>query len=54
MQATMIAGSIRSRKPRALNRAGDHRRLRELSSQSVGVDTAMSQPDSLQLLKTKS
>lgn len=53
MQATMIAGSTRSRKPRALNRVGDHRRFMELSSQSVGVDTAMSQPDSLQHIENE-
>src|SRR6266481_1883083 len=48
MQATRIAGSIRSRKPRIVRRAWDNRRFREMNSQSEGEDTATSHPDSLQ------
>src|ERR1700675_5135254 len=48
MQATMIAGTIRSRKPRVVSRAADHHRFRELNSQSAVEATATSHPDSLQ------
>jgi hypothetical protein len=48
MQATMIAGSIRPRKPRVLRPSANNRHCQRLNSQSVQEDTATSHPDSPQ------
>lgn len=50
MQATMIAGIIRSRKPFVASRAADSRGFQELTS-PAGEDTATNHSDSLQLNK---
>jgi RNA polymerase sigma factor (sigma-70 family) len=48
MQATMIAGSIRSRKPHIVWRSPDNRRFRKRNSQSVCEDASTKHPASLQ------
>jgi RNA polymerase sigma-70 factor (ECF subfamily) len=49
----MIAGNIRSRKPRVVRPSADNRRFQRLNSQSVYEDTTTSHPDSLQPIENE-
>ena len=51
MQATMIAGSIRSIKPRVVRPSANNRQVHRLTSQSVHEDTVTRHPDSLQSIE---
>jgi hypothetical protein len=53
MQATMIAGSIRSRKARGVSRAVGDRRLQKLNSQAVSEDRATSDADAWQPIESE-
>src|SRR6202521_2939897 len=53
MQAPMIAGSIRSRKPQIVRRSAENRRLHKRNSQPVCEDVSTKHPASLQPIENE-
>jgi RNA polymerase sigma-70 factor (ECF subfamily) len=53
MQAPMIAGSIRSRKPQIVRRSAENRRLHKRNSQPVCADASTKHPASLQSIENE-
>src|ERR1700676_1869537 len=53
MQAPMIAGSIRSRKPQIVRRSAENRRLHKRNSQPVCEDASTKHPASLQPIENE-